>query len=948
MRGAIRKILKTTFDIREGEEFRALLMQANIFLIISTLLIVKPTVNGLFLTKFGVENLPYAFILVAIVAAIVSTFYSRLLHWMPLNRIVRYTLWFSIGSLFLFGVFLRLNLFDGPVLFLLYIWVSIFALLATSQFWVLANLVFNAREAKRLFGFVGAGAIAGGIFGGYLTSVVANFMSSEYLLFLCAGLLAFCLPINKQIWTKHVAETQPSFQQKKRLKGFSQHPFFLIKNSKHLTYIAGIVGISVMVAKLVDYQFGGIASSIITDPDELTAFFGFWFSTFNVVSLILQLFLTQRVVGRFGVGSSLFFLPTFILVAAVILLILPELLLAAIFLKMSDGGLKQSINKAAMELLILPIATDVKNQTKTFIDVFVDSLATGISGIILIFLIRGLNLSTNAISLMIIALVSAWMYLAYLVRGEYLKSFKAKISETVDKEDTRKQFDFSNTSVLDGLKKVLEHGTEKQILYVLQKASEIQEEYLFESTYKLLQHPSIEVRAAALHNLIFYKNHSLVEEIEPLTRDPFQKIKIAAFEYLLEHTPGDKVVFLEKYLNDENYRVRAAALVSLAIETRDNPKLRGLFQLEERIRQGFKKLSSTSNQEELVFRKITLLKAIGHANIPEMYKDMLPFFKDENPQVVQQAITSSSLTLSPFFLDFYYDFLKKDIYRQQAQSALVHYGKEIISVLDKKIKANPYDFELIRLLPSITKSIGTQEAVNFNMELFDFEDNMVRQEALRALNSLRKDYPQLRFDRKNILRHISEEAQLYQNTLSVLYAQVKKYPPPYDSKKDLDKKMEARRSLILLLEKRLDRNLERIFRLLGLRYPPDDIMVAYKGIQSKKADMRFNAIEFLDSLLEPNLKSTLIPIVETAMLETITEEAIKNLDLKIPDEYNCFKLLLDGKDMRIKLAVLYLIGELNEIKYEELVRNATYSQNPKIKDFALTVLNSLKQSTRLT
>src|SRR5690606_3782820 len=130
MRGLIRKILKTAFDIREGEEFRALLMQLNIFLIISTLLIVKPTVNGLFLTRFGVENLPYAFILVAVAAAIVSTYYSRLLHKMSLNRIMRYTLWFSIGSLIFFGVFLRLNIFDEVILFLLYIWVSIFALLA--------------------------------------------------------------------------------------------------------------------------------------------------------------------------------------------------------------------------------------------------------------------------------------------------------------------------------------------------------------------------------------------------------------------------------------------------------------------------------------------------------------------------------------------------------------------------------------------------------------------------------------------------------------------------------------------------------------------------------------------------------------------------------------------------------------------------------------------------
>ena len=64
-------LLSNMFDIREGEYRKAVLMQLNIFLIISTLLIVKPAVNGLFLTKFGVEKLPIAFILVAIVAGII-------------------------------------------------------------------------------------------------------------------------------------------------------------------------------------------------------------------------------------------------------------------------------------------------------------------------------------------------------------------------------------------------------------------------------------------------------------------------------------------------------------------------------------------------------------------------------------------------------------------------------------------------------------------------------------------------------------------------------------------------------------------------------------------------------------------------------------------------------------------------------------------------------------
>ena len=64
---------------------------------------------------------------------------------------------------------------------------------------------------------------------------------------------------------------------------------------------------------------------------------------------------------------------------------------------MADGSLKQSINKAAIELLIMPISPEIKNQTKTFIDVFVDSLATGIIGLALIFSLSSYNFQLNCV-----------------------------------------------------------------------------------------------------------------------------------------------------------------------------------------------------------------------------------------------------------------------------------------------------------------------------------------------------------------------------------------------------------------------------------------------------------------------------------------------------------------------------------------------------------------------
>ena len=175
----IKLIILKAFDIKSSEFRRTLLMQLYIFLLISTLLIIKPVVNGIFLTRFGVEALPAVFILIAIVASMVTGLYAWLVRKISFFRLSLGTLICSILLLLIFVLAFYLSIFETIVLYLFYVWVAIFGLLITSQFWVIANMVFTTRQAKRVFGFIGAGAIAGGIFGGYLTSVLTLFMDSE-------------------------------------------------------------------------------------------------------------------------------------------------------------------------------------------------------------------------------------------------------------------------------------------------------------------------------------------------------------------------------------------------------------------------------------------------------------------------------------------------------------------------------------------------------------------------------------------------------------------------------------------------------------------------------------------------------------------------------------------------------------------------------------------------
>ena len=64
----------------------------------------------------------------------------------------------------------------------------ILGVLLISQFWTLANLVYDPRQAKRLFGFIGGGAPLGGIAGNALAVAAPRQIGTNNLLLSAAAL----------------------------------------------------------------------------------------------------------------------------------------------------------------------------------------------------------------------------------------------------------------------------------------------------------------------------------------------------------------------------------------------------------------------------------------------------------------------------------------------------------------------------------------------------------------------------------------------------------------------------------------------------------------------------------------------------------------------------------------------------------------------------------------
>ncbi|WP_432412903.1 NTP/NDP exchange transporter [Rasiella sp. SM2506] len=939
-------LFKRTFDIRDGEIRISFFMQLYIFLLITVLLMVKPTVNALFLSKLGAAHLPYAYMLVAVIAVIVSYFYNKGVKQFSLRKITTGTLIFFSLIFALLSFLMYTNSINNWVLYGYYLSVSIFAVLVTSQFWIIANMVYNAREAKRLFGFIGAGAIAGGIFGGYLTTIIASSFGNRVVILVAACLIVCCVPILQTVWKLRVEKLNMYIrkQRKGAIQGSYSSPFKLIINSKHLTYLAAIVGVGVVMAKLVDFQFSDFANKAIPDSDELASFFGFWFSSFNVIALLIQLFLTNRLLAWLGVTTNLLILPLGIAIGCLLFLTFPELWVL-IIIKGMDGSFKQSINKAGIELSILPIPSHIKNEAKSYIDVVVDSIATGLAGLMLIFIIRKLELSTSYITVIILLFLFIWMVLIYKLREAYFQSFRSNIQNSLvgaSVENKNLKFNRTSKSTIN----ILTQGDETEIITMLDHLADFKLYTFRPHIVNLLKHESPKVKAAAISQLHYYNKGTATEYIKELIHFKNDEVVYAAMDYLLNHTDIKEENIFKSYLDSPTDYISNAALLCLAKDASSNKKLALRYHLSDRLDAKIKELFSVEN--DLRKQEVAeLMLAVGYAKDPRFYSFISANFNNRDPYLIKFAITAAGLTAHEPFINQLLDFLAEKPFREAATEALQAYGVGITKkVLQLELSESLPD-TIKPYIPELIQSFKTRDSVKVLMRFLQSKDFVIRTEAAKSLNTLKLENVSLAVDQRMLTRILLRESVFYRNTLHAIITLKGFIDTSQTDSLDTDAEIEssiARENLVDLLLEQLNQSLDCIFKLFSLKYDQADIDTAYFGLKSEKQDVRINAIEFLDNLLKSRLKSNILPLIEYHVLEN-NGYAVSSFEAKVKPEKEILTMLLRNRGTRMKLAVLNVIKFSGNDAYLSVVKPLIKHPNLVVQRFAIRTVKELKMAS---
>jgi AAA family ATP:ADP antiporter len=388
-----RRLLGAAGAVRREEWPFALLMFTYVFLVIGTFWILKPLKKGLFIGFYDAAGFTLAGrhfaaaeaellakvlnMAVAMVAVAVFTWLARRFR---RERLTTVLMAFFVAA---YLVYARLVGSPGPgTVWSFYLFGDLFSTLMVATFFASLNDSVTPEAAKRLYGFVGLGAVLGGVVGSSVLGLFIESLSAPTWLYACAAagvaIVAAALAAGR-LAAPGAAPRPTSPEQPAHNPAFEGAA--LVLRSPYLLSIATIVGLYEVVSTVMDFQFTSTVAHFL-DGDAIATHLSRVFAVTNVASMLVQFFLTPLVMQRWGLGAALLVLPAATGAGSLAYLALPSLLVGSL-LNTADNAFSYSINQSAKEALYVPTTEEEKYKAKAFIDMFVQraakALAVGIS-----------------------------------------------------------------------------------------------------------------------------------------------------------------------------------------------------------------------------------------------------------------------------------------------------------------------------------------------------------------------------------------------------------------------------------------------------------------------------------------------------------------------------------------------------------------------------------------
>jgi len=366
--GVLLQLLRKAVDVKGVEVSALALGFLYYFLILSSYYIIRPIRDN-----FGagnLENLPLMFTATLVTMLVANALFSALVAKLSRRRFIPIAYRFFIDNIVIFLVLLATvpkNMWVGRVFF---VWTSVFNLFVISVFWAFMVDVFSSEQGKRLFGFISIGGTLGAIVGASITAGLVQRIGTVKLLLIFAALLELSAQCVRLFPTQSTASARTEQADERAIGGGILTGMVHNFSSLYLLGISGYMLLYALTSTLLYFQQVGVAKAAIPANEARTAFFAEVDLVVNVLTILLQAFVTGRLLKWIGVAATLAILPALTVIGFIALGIKPLLMVLVIFLTLRRAG-NFALARPARETLFTVISREDKYKSKNFIDTVV-------------------------------------------------------------------------------------------------------------------------------------------------------------------------------------------------------------------------------------------------------------------------------------------------------------------------------------------------------------------------------------------------------------------------------------------------------------------------------------------------------------------------------------------------------------------------------------------------
>jgi HEAT repeat protein/MFS family permease len=834
--------LEAGLRIRPGEQRRAALMAAYAANAVGAVVVGRSVRDALFLAHNATKGLAWMYVASSAAIVLTSWVYGRYA-----DRVQRGKLNSTSALLCALGCaacWVLLQRGVGSWIYpTLYIFVEVLGSVVVMQFWTLANDVFHAREAKRLFGIIGGGGTLANVVFGLLVGRYASQWKAPNLLLLMVAQLVLCAVLARAA-SRTVTLAPLLVKPVRKGIALAREGVSVLAN-RHLSIVAAIGAVSAAAVTIVDFQFKASAAAALSQ-DELAGYFGRFYGVCGGIALGVQIWVTGRVLERFGILASLVPLPAGLAIGSAVSAVVPHPhILVQSFAKGSDTIFRYTINDASMQLLYVPVKPHMRGRAKAFIDGVLKPSAIALTGLVLL-LYRQSGGQSWPLTSVVLFLVSLWILLLVRARAEYVRSLVESLE--------RRHLDFSSAPIAaqtalatKALREALrsDPATALHALTLLPQAAgaDFAKELL-----ALLDHSDARLRAAALEQLEHAALPTTLSALRTKLEDPVPEVRGAALMAVcaVEQEGGVATVapFLDKARVPETV-VRAAGIVALV----RHAGLDGILAAADAL----KGLLAADDPRD----RAVACEALGQIGVRSFYRPLLGFLRDPDAGVRRRAIAAAGKLASPELLPALIDTFEHRDTALEAVAALAAYGPGIEPQLGRALLDDALRPEIRRSVALVLGRLPSRASCDALVPGLHARARSVRRASGRALVRLLRRSRELGFDRIEVEGAIYDELKRARVALAAL----KKLALP--SLQPGQAPHTPAELLGLTLLERRDQHVLQALLLLEVIVTQDvRLDVVSENLKSEQASSRANAIEVVDNALPEPWKSLVLAALD--------------------------------------------------------------------------------------